>query len=128
MGIEEVARGRGCPGQWPVHWHVLRAAPLYLLSRSPAPPPITGPPSPHPHPAPPHPAVLGDFRQQEHLIGSQLGGLNRDVAWLKAYAVGALVVTKEAMQARARPAVSNCAPHGCPQRSLRSLRSLRGGR
>ena len=42
--------------------------------------------------------MLGDFRQQEYLLGSQLGGLNRDAAWLKSYAAATLVVAKETMQ------------------------------
>ncbi len=41
---------------------------------------------------------MDDFREQEHLLGSQLAGLAVDASWLKSYAVATLVATKEAMQ------------------------------
>jgi hypothetical protein len=69
-------------------------------------------PPPHPVGPPPAapPAALAAFREQERLVGGQLRGLAIDASWLKSYAVGSLVATKEALQVCLR--VGACGAHG----------------
>lgn len=44
-------------------------------------------------------AARADYDETERLVAAELEGLCRDAAWLKSYAVAALALGKEALQA-----------------------------
>lgn len=57
-------------------------------------------------------AARAAFLQTEDLVGGQLRGLVVDASWLKSYAVGTLVVAKEAMQVGGRLSLRACLRSG----------------